>query len=242
MIMKLLVEGGNMKANPAMAQQLGPKGINIAKVLSSINEATKDFKGLTVPVELDIDAKTKDFKVNVLSPPTSQLLKKEAGIDLASGERKKVIVGNLAIEQVIAVAKAKQNNMLSKDFISALKSVIGSCLSMGILIENKDPKEVLKEISEGKYDSEIKNQKTEVSAEKKAALSKFFSEIKSKQESIKKKEEEEKTAAEAAKAEIATAKPSEAAKAGEKAAATPAAAKAATPAAAAKPAAAKKGK
>lgn len=249
MIIKLLVEGGNMKPNPALAQQLGPKGINLGKVISDINIATKEFQGITVPVNLDVDTKTKDFKVIVLSPPTSQLIKKELGIELASGERKKLIVGNLAIEQVISVAKAKHNNMLAKEFISALKSVIGSCLSMGVIIENKDPKEILQEIAEGKYASEIKSQKTELSEDKKAQLKKFFSEIKSKQESVKKKEEEEKAAAEQAKADAATAKPA-AATAGtatKTAAATPAAAKAATPAAAtaksaAKPAAAKKGK
>ena len=31
MIIKLLIDGGNMVPGPAIAQQLGPKGINIGK-------------------------------------------------------------------------------------------------------------------------------------------------------------------------------------------------------------------
>ncbi len=189
MIIKLLVEGGDMKPGPAVAQQLGPLGINIGKVISEVNTATKEFKGITVPVNLDIDAKTKDFTIKVLPPPTSQLIKKELGIELASGQRKKVIAGNLAFEQVISVTKVKQNDMLSKDFISALKSVIGSCMSLGVLIDNKDPKEILEDIKEGKYKEEIETQQTEVSSEKKKSIDDFFAEIKSQQDATKKAEE-----------------------------------------------------
>ena len=63
MIIKLLIDGGNMVPSPAIAQQLGPKGINIGKVISKINESTKEFKGMKVPVELDINEKTKEFTV-----------------------------------------------------------------------------------------------------------------------------------------------------------------------------------
>ena len=97
--------------------------------------------------------------------------------------------------------------MLAKEFISALKSVIGTCMTMGVLVESKDPKEVLEEISQGKYKKEIESKQTEISEEKKKEITGFFSDIRSKQEASKKKEEEEKVAAEAAKAQEATAKP-----------------------------------
>ena len=100
-IIKMLVEGGNMKPGPTIAQQLGPMGLNLGKVIADINAATTDFKGMNVPVNLDVNPKTKTYTIAVLSPPTSELIKKEAGIELASGNRKKLIVGNLAIEQLI---------------------------------------------------------------------------------------------------------------------------------------------
>ena len=89
MIVKLLVDGGDMKPGPAIGQRLGPLGINIGKVVQDVNKATKDFKGIKVPVELDIK-KDKTFSVNVLSPPTTELIKKELGIEKASGEAKKL--------------------------------------------------------------------------------------------------------------------------------------------------------
>lgn len=232
---KLLVDGGNMKPGPAIAQQLGPMGINIGKVLSDVNAATSAFKGMQVPVNLDVDAKTKTFTIKVLSPSVSALIKKEAGIELASGERKKYQVGNLAIEQVISITQQKISGMLANDFLGALKSVIGSCMTMGILIESKDPKEILQEIADGKYDKEIKAKKTEASADKLKLLKSYFTDVQSKQQAAKVAEEAAKAAEEAAKAAAATAKPAEGA------AATPAAATAATPAAKAeaKPAAKK---
>ena len=191
-----------MTPGPAIAQQLGPMGINMGKVISDVNTATKEFKGVTVPVHLDVDPKTKDFTIKVLSPPTSELIKKELGIEKASGERKKLNVGNLALEQVISIAKTKHANMLSNTFPATVNSVIGTCMALGVLIESKDPKDVLNEIKQGKHKEEIESQKTDVSPEKKQKLDEFFKELSEGQaEAIKKAEEEAAEAEEAKKAE-----------------------------------------
>lgn len=203
---KLLVDGGAMKPGPAIAQQLGPMGINMGKVISDVNSATIEFKGMQVPVTIDVDAKSKTFSVKVLSPSVSALIKKELNLSLGSGARKKYQVGNIAFEKVIAITKQKQSDMLANDFLSALKSVIGSCMAIGILIDSKDPKIVIEEINDGKYDKEIKSQSTEVSEEKAKELASFFNEIQSKQQESKKKEDEAKAAEEAAKASASTAK------------------------------------
>ncbi|RMD45725.1 50S ribosomal protein L11 [Candidatus Pacearchaeota archaeon] len=190
-VIKLLVEGGNMTPGPAVAQSLGPMGINLGEVISKVNEATAEFKGITVPVHLDVNAKTKQFKIKVLSPPTSELIKKELGIEKSSGARLKQKVGNMSIEQVISIAKAKHESMLSKTFLSTVKSVIGTCMANGVLIESKDPKEVLEEIREGKYAEEINSQKTETPPEKRKELDEFFAKIAKKQEAVRKAEEAE---------------------------------------------------
>ena len=189
-LVKLLVEGGKMSPGPAVAQQLGPMGINMGQVISDVNTATSEFKGVTVPVHLTVDPKTKEFSIKVLSPPTSELIKKELGIEKASGDRMKQKVGNFAIEQVISVAKSKHNSMLSNDFPATLRSVIGTCQALGVLIESKEPKEVLEEISEGKYKEEIEAQKTDVDSEKKEELDGFFAKIAEEQEAVKAAAEE----------------------------------------------------
>lgn len=199
MIIKILAEGGAMKPGPALSQKLGPAGVPINKVIEQVNSATADFKGLKVPVELDVNTKTKTFNVKVFSPPVSELLKKELSITKGSGAHKKLQVGNASIEQIISVAKTKMQNLLAKDLKSAVKLVVGTCVSSGILIENKSPKEVMREIEEGKYDKEIKEVKTETPEDKKKQLNEFFSDIKSKQDKLLKQEQAAKEAEDKAK-------------------------------------------
>ena len=203
MQIKLLIEGGNLIPGPGLSQKLGPIGLNINQVIQKVNEATKEFKGLKVPIELDIDTSTKEFDVMVFSPPVSELLKKELGIEKGSGAHKKFQVANASIEQIISVAKTKLPNMLSRDLKAALKTIVGTCVSLGILIENRNPKEIEQEIDEGKYDKEIQEEITETSQEKKEKLDEFFSEVKAKQELIIRQEQAAK------EAETEAAKPAE---------------------------------
>ena len=207
MIIKLLIEAGNMKPGPAVAQKLGPLGINIGKVIQQVNEATENFKGLKVPVELDVNPKTKSFSVQVFSPPVAELIKKELGIEKAAGEHKKLKAGNLAIEEVIKIAKIKFPNMLSKNLKAGIKSVVGSCVSLGVLIENKNGKEIEKEITSGLYDNEINQEKTEASQEKLKQIKEYFAKLRTEEEAIIKKEEEAKAAEDAAKAAAAATAP-----------------------------------
>jgi len=209
MKVKLIVEGGKMQPGPAVAQQLGPMGINIGNVISDVNEATKDFKGMNVPVELDVDPKTKKYDIKVLSPSMSELIKKELGVEKGSGESGKIWVGNMGIESLIKVAKTKMNGLLARDLKAALKLAVVSCVSLGILVENKNPKEVEEDIDSGKYDKEIKGEITEVSAEKKKELDNYFAEVSSEQVKKKKAEEEAEVAAATAKEEEGEAKPEE---------------------------------
>ena len=239
MKVKLIVDGGDMKPGPAVAQQLGPMGINLGKVIGDVNSATSGFKGTKVPVEIDVDGKTKNYIIKVFSPPVSELIKKELGLEKGSGEALKYKVGNIAFERVVSVAKTKLPNLLAKDLKSAVKLVVGTCVSTGVLIDNKEAKDVEKEIDAGKYDNEIKNEITEVSAQKKKDLDAFFADRKAAQEKKKKAEEEAKAAEEAAKAAATTAAPGAAPTAGATtSAAATTAAPGAAPTAGAKPAAA----
>lgn len=201
----LLIDGGDMKPGPAIAQQLGPMGINIGKVISEVNDFTKSFKGMKVPVELDVNEKTRNFTVYVSSPPTSELLKKELDIEKGTNKNKEIKVANASIEDIIKIAKIKFPNMLDKNLKSAVKSVLGTAASIGILVENKNPIEVVSLVEEEKFDSEINNEKSETSNDKRQKLKEFFFSVKSQQDT--------KAAAEKKAAEEAAAKAEEAKKA-----------------------------
>jgi large subunit ribosomal protein L11 len=200
MKVKLIVEGGKMSPGPAVSQQLGPMGINLGKVISDVNEATKSFIGIKVPVELDVDAKTKSYEIEVFSPPVSELIKKELKLEKGSGQPNTIKVGNISIERLIFIADTKMSDLLARNMKNALKLIVGSCVSLGVLIDNKEPVEVEKEIDDGKYDKEIDNKITEVSEVKKNKLEKFFAVRKAKQEKDIKAAEEAAKAEEDAKA------------------------------------------
>jgi len=93
---------------------------------------------------------------------TSALILKELGIEVAKiteedKSKGKTSVGNLSMEQVVKIAKEKQKELLVKDLKKIVKMVLGTCNSMnGVLVENKRPKDVIKEVEEGKWDEIIK--------------------------------------------------------------------------------------
>lgn len=197
---ELMVEGGKAVANATVGQTLGPLKINIADVLSKINEKTASFKGMKVPVKVIVDTTTKDIDIEVGSPPVTELVKKELKIEKGAGEPDKNKIANIAIEQVIKIAKMKQDSMFANSLKAAVKSVIGSCGSIGILIEGKTAVEINPEIDAGKYDNEISSEKTDVSPEKAKQLKAQLTEV---QERLKK--ELEKLAAEAEEEKVTVA-------------------------------------
>ena len=73
-----------------------------------------------------------------------------------------------------------------------IKTVAGSCVSLGVLIENKSPIEIIQEIDNGKYDKEINKEKTETSDEKKKELDEYFEKVKKDQEKFVKAQEAKK--------------------------------------------------
>ncbi|MEK6928212.1 MAG: 50S ribosomal protein L11 [Nanoarchaeota archaeon] len=225
MKVKLIVEGGAMKPGPAVSQQLGPMGINLGKVISDVNTATNGFAGMNVPVEIDVDPKTKNYVIKVFSPSMASLIKKDLGLESGSGASGTTKAGNIAFERLVHIAKTKMPSLLAKDLKAAIKMAVGSCVSLGILIDNKEAKDIEKDIDSGVYHKEISQELTTPSEEKKKELAKYFADVKNKQEKAKKAAEEAKVAEEAAKAAAATAAPAAAG-------ATPAAGAAAAPAAA----------
>lgn len=120
-------------------------------VVKKINELTGEYAGMKVPVRVEVDPETKAFEVSVGTPTTSALLVKELGIAKGSGNPNTQKVGNLTFEQLIRVTKLKQSELIGKDFKGAVKEILGSCVSIGVTVDGKDPKEVQKAIDEGLY-------------------------------------------------------------------------------------------
>ena len=151
-IVEILVTGGKATAGPPLGPAIGPLGVNIMNVVKEINEKTKDYEGMSVPVKVIVNTDDKSFEVEVGIPPTSALIKKELGLDKGSTEPKHKVVGELSMEQAIKIAKMKRDSMLSYNLKNATKEVIGTCVSVGVKVDGEDPMEVQKLIDNGEYD------------------------------------------------------------------------------------------
>lgn len=150
-----LVEGGQASAGPPLGPALGPLGINVGEVISEINKETSDYDGMTVPVKVIVDEDSGDFEIEVGSPPTAALIKKELGIDKGAGSPDDAPVGDLSISQAIKIGENKGGSILAKNKKKAVKEVLGACVSMGVYVDGKPPREVQHEIEEGKYDNQL---------------------------------------------------------------------------------------
>ncbi|MEL7670061.1 50S ribosomal protein L11 [Methanobacterium sp.] len=152
---EILIEGGKATPGPPLGPAIGPLGINMMQVVEQINEKTSDFDGMKVPVKVIVDVGTKAFEIEVGTPPTTALIKDELNIEKGSQDPGLDKVADLSIEQALKVARMKFSALLSNDYKMATKEVVGTCVSMGLTVEGKDPKTVQKEIDEGIYDDKL---------------------------------------------------------------------------------------
>jgi large subunit ribosomal protein L11 len=164
-IIGAMVEGGKASAAPPLGPALGPAGVNIGQVIKAINDKTATFKGMQVPIKVIVEPSTKEFEITVGTPPASALILKEAGIEKGSGSPNTDKVADILIEQVIKVAKMKEDDTLGKTLKEKAKEICGTCQSMGIMVEGKAANETIADINAGKYDAEIKAEKTELTEE-----------------------------------------------------------------------------
>jgi large subunit ribosomal protein L11 len=149
---ELLVAGGQATAGPPLGPALGPLGVNVMQIVTRINELTKDYAGMKVPVKISVNPEDKSFEVTVGVPTSSALVVAELKIEKGSGTPNTVKVGDLKVDQIVRIAKIKRSELLAKTLKGAAKEVMGTCVSLGVTVEGKDPREVQKEVDEGKFD------------------------------------------------------------------------------------------
>ena len=146
-----LVDAGNATPGPPLGPALGPLGVNIKAVIDEINKQTQDFKGMKVPVKIEVDDSRK-FAITIGVPPTSSLLLSEAGVEKGSGTPNSEKVGNIDFQQCLKVAKMKKQAMLAIDLRSAVKEVVGTCVSLGLTVNEEEPKKIIEDINAGVFD------------------------------------------------------------------------------------------
>ena len=140
----ILVEGGKAAAGATLGSALGPLGVNVGQVVQKINEETKRFLGMRVPVIIRVDPNTKAFTLVVGRPPVAALLLKEAGAEKGSGKSKSEVAGDVSMEAVTRIAEAKGEDLFGRSLDERVNQVIGTCVSLGVTVGGEDPRAVLK--------------------------------------------------------------------------------------------------
>jgi len=151
----VLCEGGKASGGPPLGPAIGPTGVPIKAVVDMINEKTKEFKGLKVPVVVIVDTETKKFEIRISTPMASALFSKEAGIEKGSGKAGEVVATDVPFSTVLKVTRMKRDSMNALTLKNAAKTIIGTALACGVTIDGKNARQVQKEIDEGKYDSDL---------------------------------------------------------------------------------------
>jgi len=146
-----LIEGGKATAGPPLGPALGPTGVNTGQVVAQINEKTKAFTGMKVPITVVIND-NKTFEIKVGTPPMSALIKSEMGLASGSSNARTTKVANMSIDQAKKIAEMKKEDLLGATVKARVLEVAGNCVSVGVTIDGKDPKVFQKDVKAGKYD------------------------------------------------------------------------------------------
>jgi large subunit ribosomal protein L11 len=160
-IIRVQVKGGEAKSEPPLGPALADAGLNVAEVIEKINKVTEKYREHTVTVKIIVNLDTKEYNLEVELPTTTSLLLATAGASEPSGDPVHKKVGNISFEDVVKVAIMKKPELTAKTLKAAVKTILGSARSIGITVEGKDPKEVIKEVEQGLYDEVLKRYEEE---------------------------------------------------------------------------------
>ena len=149
---EVLLEGGTATPGPPLGPAIGPFGVNMMQVVEEINKKSADFAGMKVPVIITIDSSTKEFEIEIGTPPTTALIMDELKIEKGAHEPSAEVAADLSVEQAFKIARMKFDSLLSNDYKAATKEVMGTCVSMGITVDGKDPRDAQKAVDAGEYD------------------------------------------------------------------------------------------
>jgi large subunit ribosomal protein L11 len=128
---KLQIVAAQATPAPPVGTALGQHGVNIMDFCKQYNEATQQFAGQVIPVELTI-YEDRSFSFVLKQPPAAELIRKAAGIEKGSGEPNREKVARLSRQQVKEIAERKMVDLNANDIENAMRIIEGTARSMGV--------------------------------------------------------------------------------------------------------------
>ena len=133
-IVKLQLPAGKATAGPPVGSSLGPYGINLGLFTKDFNERTASQAGLIIPVVITI-YQDRSFDFVLKTPPAAVLVKKALGLESGSGKPNRTKVGKSTMAQIREIAETKMPDLNASSVEQAMTMVIGTCKSMGVVVE-----------------------------------------------------------------------------------------------------------
>jgi large subunit ribosomal protein L11 len=130
-VAKLQITAGQATPAPPVGTALGQHGVNIMDFCKQYNEATQQYSGQIIPVELTI-YEDRSFSFVLKQPPAAELIRKAAGIEKGSGEPNREKVARLSRDQVREIAERKMVDLNANDIDNAMRIIEGTARSMGV--------------------------------------------------------------------------------------------------------------
>jgi len=132
---KIQLVAGMATPAPPVGPILGQHGVNIQQFCAQFNDKTADLKGsgLKIPVICYV-FEDKTFELELKTPLTADLIKKELGIKKGSGRPNTEKIGNITQAQLENIAKQKMVDLNANDMEAAKKIVAGTAKRMGLNI------------------------------------------------------------------------------------------------------------
>ena len=132
---KLQIPAGKATPAPPVGPALGQHGVNIMSFTKEFNERTQKDIGYIIPVVITVYA-DRSFTFVTKTPPAPVLIKKELGIETASGTPNRTKVGQLTKEQVKKIAEIKMPDLNAASLEAAMSMIAGTARSMGITVSD----------------------------------------------------------------------------------------------------------
>ncbi len=130
-VVKLQIKAGQATPAPPVGTALGQHGVNIMEFCRQYNEATQQWAGQVIPVELTI-YEDRSFSFVLKQPPAAELIKQAAGLEKGSGEPNRQKVARLTRDQVRQIAERKMPDLNARDLEAAMRIIEGTARSMGV--------------------------------------------------------------------------------------------------------------
>ena len=130
-VVKLQIRAGQATPAPPVGTALGQHGVNIMEFCRQYNEATQQFGGQVIPVELTV-YEDRSFTFITKQPPAAELIKQAAGVEKGSAEPNRDKVARLTQDQVRRIAEQKMVDLNATDVDAAMKIIEGTARSMGV--------------------------------------------------------------------------------------------------------------